>query len=56
MLSKKYEISIIQVITNKNGKVSKIYNTFVTNVKTREKFKDSFTNKKSLVSWLLCLK
>ncbi len=55
MLSKKYEISIIQVITNKNDKVSKKYDLVAKNKLTDEKTKETFFNKKQLVSWLMCL-
>lgn len=56
VLSKKYDISVVEVTKVKDEKFSKSYT-----VNIKEKKDDSFNeqmhfgNKKNLVSWLLCL-
>lgn len=56
ILSKKYDISVVEVIKGQEDRISKRYT-----VNYKLKKEDSinqqmhFSNKKSLVSWLLCL-
>ncbi len=56
-LSQKYDLSLIEIQTAKEGNVSKIYKIMVKAKKDDdEDLKEEFYSKRQLVSWLLCLK
>ena len=56
-LSQKYDLSLIEIQTAKEGNVSKIYKIIVKAKKDDdEDIKEEFYSKRQLVSWLLCLK
>lgn len=57
-LSKKYKITIIEITFAKEEKISKNYTVSYEELNSEEinPQKIVFKNKKSLVSWLLCLK
>ena len=56
ILSKKYDISVVELTSAKDGKVSKNYTVHLKNKDALEKkYKKQFNNKKELVSWLICL-
>lgn len=57
-LSKKYKITIIEITFAKEEKISKNYTVSYEELNSEEinPQKIAFKNKKSLVSWLLCLK
>ena len=57
ILSKKYDISVVEVTKTKDNGLSKSYTV---NIKEKQDGSINkqmhFNNKKSLVSWLMCLK
>lgn len=57
-LSKKYKITIIEITFAKEEKISKNYTVSYEELNSKKinPQKIVFKNKKSLVSWLLCLK
>ena len=57
-LSKKYDISLIEIQTVREGRVCKtiVFNYCPINEVTAEKQSKTFFNKRDLVSWLVCLK
>lgn len=56
-LSQKYDLSLIEIQTAKEGNISKIYKIIVKAKKDDdEDLKEEFYSKRQLVSWLLCLK
>lgn len=56
-LSQKYDLSLIEIQTAREGNISKIYKIIVKAKKDDdEDIKEEFYSKRQLVSWLLCLK
>lgn len=57
-LSKKYKITIIEITVAKEERISKNYSVSYEELNSEEvnPQKKVFKNKRSLVSWLLCLK
>lgn len=57
-LSKKYKITIIEITVAKEERISKNYSVSYEELNSEEvnPQKEVFKNKRSLVSWLLCLK
>lgn len=56
VLSKKYDISVVEVTKGKDNRVSKSYTINYKNKETKELNKQKrFCSKKELVSWLMCL-
>lgn len=56
VLSRKYDISVVEVTKGKDNKISKSYTINYKNKQTKELNKQKrFCNKKELVSWLMCL-
>lgn len=56
-LSKKYNISLIEVQNARDEKISRVYKIFMHSLdENGEEIREEFTSKRSLVSWLLCQK
>jgi len=57
-LSKKYKITIIEITVAKKEKISKNYTVSYEKLNSEkvDPQKETFKNKRLLVSWLLCLK
>lgn len=56
-LSKKYNISLIEIQNARDEKISRIYKIFMHPLdENGEEIREEFTSKRSLVSWLLCQK
>ena len=58
MLSKKYKVTIVEIIVGIDGKVSKNYSVSFEqdNEGEMSKHTERFKNKRELVSWLMCQK
>lgn len=56
-LSQKYDVSLIEIHSVRNGEIKKIYKIILDPADKEQKIiKESFYSKKQLVSWLLCQK
>ncbi len=57
-LSKKYKVTIVEIIVGKDGKVSKNYSVSFEQEDEGEisRHTERFKNKRELVSWLMCQK
>lgn len=57
-LSNKYKITIVEITVAKEGKIGKNYSVSYEELNSDKVClnKESFKNKRDLVSWLLCLK
>ena len=56
-LSKKYNISLIEIQNARGEKISRVYKIFMHPLdENKEEIREEFTSKRSLVSWLLCQK
>lgn len=57
-LSKKYKVTIVEIIVGKDGKVSKNYSVSFEQEDEGEisRHNERFKNKRELVSWLMCQK
>lgn len=54
-LSKKYDVSLIEIQTAKNEKISKVYRIYLKPLNENdEEIKNEFFSKRNLASWLMC--
>lgn len=57
-LSKKYKVTIVEIIVGKNEKLSKNYTVSLERIYRNKLYKttERFNSKRQLVSWLMCQK
>lgn len=56
-LSKKYNVSLIEITSAKEKKISKVYRIMLKPLnEEQEDIREDFSSKKQLVSWLICQK
>ena len=54
-LSKKYDVSLLEIQIAKNEKISKVYRIYLKPLNEKdEEIKNEFFSKRNLVSWLMC--